>query len=156
LPGDFFRLKEFGDVSGLYYNGDALLFEDKTAEWEQLQFNSPGVIQSGVVWFWLWSGNFYIYPPPPDNTGIIKMYYYRLPHMVNQAADVVDIDRPWTEVVVKYVLWKVLEKDKHPMSQVYRQQYDQSVSTQYSESRVRLEKRARYVHSHDFWGREDR
>jgi hypothetical protein len=159
LPANFFRVKEFGDTSGLFFNGDALLFEDKTAEWEQFQFGVGFMPTNQPIWFWFWSNQVFMYPPPADNTGIIRMYYYRIPTPVSvpaNPADLVDVDRPWEEVVIKFVLWKSLEKDKHPMSQIYRQEYEQAVSTQYSESRIRAEKRARYVHSHDFWGREDR
>jgi PKD repeat protein len=155
LPTNYFRLKEFGDTSGLFFNGDALLFEDKTAELEQFQF-SDLMSSNNPVWFWFWANQFFIYPPPVDNTGVIKTYYHRLPNYVCLTTDTVDVDRPWTEVLIKFVLWKSLEKDKHPMSQVYRQEYEQGLSNQYSESRIRVERRARYVHSHDFWGREDR
>lgn len=156
LPNDFFRLKEFGDTSGLFFNGDALLFEDKTAEMEQFQFGVGFMPTNQPIWFWFWGGKVFMYPPPADNTGIIKMYYYRLPAYARNLTDAVDVDRPWEEVLIKFVLWKSLEKDKHPMSQIYRQEYEQALSNQYSESRIRVEKRARYVHSHDFWGREDR
>jgi PKD repeat protein len=156
LPANFFRVKTFGDEAGLFFNGDSLLFEDKTSEYEQFLYGVGLVPTNNPIWFWFWSNQFFVYPPPVDNTGIIKMYYYRLPNYVCLATDVVDVDRPWTEVLIKFVLWKALEKDKHPMAQIYRQEYEAGVSNQYSESRIRNEKRARYVHSHDYWGRGDR
>jgi hypothetical protein len=155
LPDNFFRFKSFGDTSGVYFNGDPLLLEDKTAEMEEYVYATL-LVTNQPIWFWMWANQLFVYPPPVDNMGIFHLYYYRLPNLVQFLTDLVDVDRPWEEVVVTYVCWKALERDKHPMAQIYRQEYNEAVSTQYSESRVRMEKRARYVHSHDYWGREDR
>jgi hypothetical protein len=157
LPADFFRVKQFGDSGGVFFNGSPLYNEDQTDSLEDdLSSISPTPNESDPNSYWIWSKQIFVYPIPGPDSFPIKMYYYRLPIDTCALTDVVDLDRPYTEVLIKFILWKALEKDKHPMAQYYRQEYEGALSNMYSESRIKVEKRARYVHTHDYYGRDGR
>ena len=141
----FLRVSELeGDQSGVFFNGLGLDHTSRRRQLEDTLANSPSDFADPES-FWLW-GNTLLVFPIPGVVGTLRMYYYRQPTEVILSTDPIDLDMPWREVLLKFLLWKALEKDKNAMAQVYRTEYEQALSNMYSESRVRIEKRARFVH----------
>jgi hypothetical protein len=145
----FLRVSELeGDRSGVFFNGKGLDHTSRRVQLEDVLFNNP-TSQQDPESFWLWNNQLFVFPIPSPSPGTIKMYYYRQPLEVVNTFDPIDLDMPWREVLLKFLLWKALEKDKNAMAQVYRTEYEQALSNMYSEARVRIEKRARFVHQSD-------
>lgn len=141
----FLRMSELeGDRSGVFFNGLGLDHTSRRRQLEDTLANSPSDFADPES-FWIWNNVLHVFPIP-GVVGTLRYYYYRQPEEVVLTTDPIDLDMPWREVLLKFILWKALEKDKNAMAQVYRTEYEQSLSNMYSESRVRIEKRARYVH----------
>lgn len=65
--------------------------------------------------------------PVPSSSGSLNIYYYRLPHVVVNDADVVEIPQGWESCLVSYVEYMALRKDADPRWQEAKQLYEEEL-----------------------------
>lgn len=77
--------------------------------------------------------------PVPSSTGFINVFYYRYPTQLatdgSDANDTVELPTGWDDIVVDYVEYTALRKDRDPRWQEAKQLYEQHVDEVFALSR---------------------
>lgn len=127
---DYALAADFIAARRVEYNGKVLV-KTTVEEMDKHHTERNVTISSGTpqVYF-IHMGNLNLYPAPSSvGTNNIDLWYSKLPTVIDDLADALDIPRRFHELIVKYCMMRAKElSEEFPVAQLYEGQYNAALT----------------------------
>lgn len=131
---------EFLDTSNSVYPLEYRDFNTMDGVWWSSQLTVTGRPMLYTIWGFAPTLKIILYPLPDSSSTSIKVYYYRYPVQLAEttaadAAAIVECPEGWEDIIVDYVEYKALRKDRDPRWQEAKALFDQRTTEMYEMTR---------------------
>lgn len=140
-PTDVIRIYrvEYLDTSSIVYPLEYRDFNTMDGVWWSSQLTASGRPMLWTAWGFPPTLKIILYPTPDTSATNIKVYYYKLPTVIAEDGSnpntTLDIPNGWEDLLVDYVEYNALRKDRDPRWQEAKALFEQHVTEMYEMTR---------------------